>query len=548
MNITKLSRKNFIKLSGLAVAGGFLAACEVKTTDAKTPLILTTPTQERLVTVSNPPSATRTLVPTHVPATPTLTQPPTPQATATVAVEDIGLPDGDVLSIGQKQRLKQAALQFVASTEPDAIRVARSLGYLKNDGHPASVCGPLAVAILRQAGLISKYIDLHDFWLLNPRDSKNMKILERTFPKDEFQWYQNRVSTAEFDFQAFPLKAGDFIYLYAGDPGSFEHMLTVSHVDEAGRAYSVTNFDTPDGYLIQEVVLYDPTQPGVGKFYDWTNRKNYRYGLTGFGGFDLWRFAKPVLESGPQEEGLIQAIDDVIAKNGGNWYVLIRQINKPNLYAREIREPVHPASTIKVPIAMLFFHWLTKRSNQKLQDALQLGIDGRSYEQLLEAMLVISEEKATESILKALELAKEDLNKDLNEWGTDTIDVIKRIASAHDMAVLFEGLYGNFLGEEARQFMLEELKTYTPGDDTRWGAIRKKLPEGYGFYNKRGTITDNFLVVADWAIMECPTSAGKKTYILGAFGFQGEPQTTYEGLVKTIEEMAAAFWNYVQGL
>jgi hypothetical protein len=116
------------------------------------------------------------------------------------------------------------------------------------------------------------------------------------------------------------------------------------------------------------------------------------------------------------------------------------------------------------------------------------------------------------------------------------------------MAVLFEGLYGNFLGEEARQFMLEELKTYTPGDDTRWGAIRKKLPEGYGFYNKRGTITDNFLVVADWAIMECPTSAGKKTYILGAFGFQGEPQTTYEGLVKTIEEMAAAFWNYVQGL
>ncbi len=190
----------------------------------------------------------------------------------------------------------------MAGTEKDAIQVARSLGYLKNDGHPASVCGPLAVAILREAGLISRYVDLHDFWLLNPRDRMNVKILERTFPRDEFMWYQNRISTAEFDFQAFPFKAGDFIYLYAGDPGSFEHMLTVSRVDEGGRAYAVTNFDTPDGYVIQEVVLYDPTQPGVGKFYDWTNRKNYRYGLTGFGGFDLWRFAKPVLEVGPHEE------------------------------------------------------------------------------------------------------------------------------------------------------------------------------------------------------------------------------------------------------
>jgi beta-lactamase class A len=270
--------------------------------------------------------------------------------------------------------------------------------------------------------------------------------------------------------------------------------------------------------------------------------------LTGFGGFDLWRFTKPVLEAGPQEEGLIKAIDDVIAKNGGKWYVLIREIGMPNLYAREIREPVHPASTIKVPIAMLFFHWLTKKNPQNLKEALKLGVDGRSYEQLLKAMLVVSEEKATESILKALELAREDLNKVLTEWGTDTIDVIKRIASAHDMAILFDGLYGNYLSEEARRFILDALKVYTPGDDTRWGAIRKKLPEGYQFFNKRGTITDDFLAVADWAIIECPTSLGKKTYLLGAFGFRGEKTTSYENLVKTIEEMAGAFWNYVQGL
>jgi len=548
MKRATLSRKNFIKLGGLAVAGGFLAACASEVDEAKAPAVLPTVTQEQKITATTLPTATQTEVPTQMQPSSTLT--PTPTATIMVkpTVGNIQKLDGDGLTLRQEQLLREAALKFVAGTEKDAIRVARSLGYLKNDGHPASVCGPLAVAILREAGLISRYIDLHDFWLLNPRDRMNLKILERTFPRDEFMWYQNRISTAEFDFQAFPLKAGDFIYLYAGDPGSFEHMLTVSRVDEDGKAYSVTNFDTPDGYVIKEVVLYDPMQPGVGKLYDWTNRKNYRYGLTGFGGFDLWRFTKPVLEAGPQEVRLINAIDDVIVKNGGKWYVLIREITKPNLYAREIREPVHPASTIKVPIAMLFFHWLTKKNSQNMQEALKLGIDGRSYEQLLRAMLVVSEEKATESILKALELAREDLNKVLEAWGTDTIDVIKRIASAHDMAILFEGLYGNYLSEEARRFILEALKVYSSGDDTRWGVIRKKLPEGYQFYNKRGTITDDFLVVADWALIECPTSIGKKTYILGAFGFQGEKTTNYEGLVKTIEEMAGAFWNYVQDL
>ncbi len=548
MKRATLSRKNFIKLGGLAVAGGFLSACASEIKAANAPESLPTVTEERKITATTRPPVMQTEVSTQTQPSPTHTPTPTATITATPTVENIRELVGEVLTAEQEQQLREAALKYVAGTEKDAIQVARSLEYLKNDGHPASVCGPLAVAILREAGLISRYVDLHDFWLLNPRDRMNVKILERTFPRDEFMWYQNRISTAEFDFQAFPLEAGDFIYLYAGDPGSFEHMLTVSRVDENGRAYSVTNFDTPDGYVIQEVVLYDPIQPGVGKFYDWTNRKNYRYGLTGFGGFDLWRFTKPVLEAGPQEEGLINAIDNVIAKNGGKWFVLIREIGRPNLYAREIREPVHPASTIKVPIAMLFFHWLTKKNPQNLQEALKLGVDGRSYEQLLRAMLVVSEEKATDSILKALELARVDLNKVLNEWGTDTIDVIRRISSAHDMAILFEGLFGNYLSEEARRFILDALKVYTPGDDTRWGVIRKKLPAGYQFYNKRGTITDDFLALADWAIIECPTSSGKKTYILGAFGFKGEKADTYEALLKTNEEMAGVFWNYVQGL
>jgi len=548
MQKASLSRKNFLKLGSLALAGGVLAACTPESSGKLEPVNTPIVIQEAKAQPTRSIPASQTMFPTQT-QTPTtfptaLRDPAT--STPVPTSEHSDLSDGDVLTASQKEHLHEAALKFVADSEKEAIQVARSLNYLKNDGHPASVCGPLAVAILREAGLVSKYVDLHDFWLLNPRDSRNMKILERTFPRDEFTWFQSTESTAEFDFKAFPLQAGDFLYLYAGDPGSFEHMLTVSRVDEEDKAYTVTNFDTPEGYVIREVMLYDPAQPRTGKFYDWTNRKNYRLGLTGFGGFSLWRFAKPVLDPGPREEDLAEAIDGVIEKYGGKWYVLIKEVSRPNLYARKIREPVHPASTIKVPIAMLFLNWMVKQNPQGIGEALKFGFDGRSYEQLLKAMLVDSEEKATDSILKALEQAKANLVKMLNEWGTESIDVIQRIASAHDMATLFEGLYGDFLSKEARELVLKALSVYTPGDDTRWGALRKNLPEGYQFYNKRGTITDGILVVADWAIVECPTSTGKRVFILGAFAFQGDQKIIYEDLIKGLEEMALLFWDYVR--
>lgn len=551
MRKTSLSRKNFLRLSGLALAGGVLAACGAATPGSNVPLISSETPSATVVEPPELPIATQAILSPVPTACPTATifiskvTPTLPEPASESTQEDL---QSDPLTPRQKERLAKAALKYVAGTEQEAIQVARSLGYIKNDGHPASVCGPLALAILRDAGLVSKYVDLHDFWLLNPRDSRNMKTLERTFPKDEFLWYKSTISIAEFDFKAFPLKAGDFLYLYAGDPGSFEHMLTVSRVDEQGRAYAVTNFDSPAGYVIQEVLLYDPEQPGMGKIYDWTNRKNYRYGLTGFGGFDLWRFIKPVPDPGPRETALTEAIDRVIAKYGGNWFLLIKEISRPNLYARRIREPVHPASTIKIPIAMLFLNWIAEQNPQGIVEALKFGIDGRSYEQLLWAMLVNSEEKATSSILKALERAKVNLEKTLKGWGTETIDVVRRIASAHDMAVLYEGLYGNFLPEEARDFILDAMSVYTPGDDTRWGALRKNLPEGHYFYNKRGTITADLLVVADWAIVECPTSTGKRAFILGAFAFQGEQKTIYEDLVRGIEEIAGVFWEYVRQL
>ena len=241
------------------------------------------------------------LTPTRLLPTPTVSPPTTttesaPTATALPSATPTATPRG-ALSWEQEARLHQASLKFLADNEDDATIIVRDqIDYLESIGeHPSLVCGPLSAVILRDAGLLPADVDLHGFWLLDPRLRPSQIILETYFPPDRYEWYHFDTSTTEFDFNAFPLLPGDFIYLYAGKNGTFEHIITVSRVDEAGRAYTVSNLGTDDGFVIRELMLYDPNHPGQGQIYDWMNREiNAWLGMTGDGGFDLWRPKAPV--------------------------------------------------------------------------------------------------------------------------------------------------------------------------------------------------------------------------------------------------------------
>jgi hypothetical protein len=101
-----------------------------------------------------------------------------------------------------------------------------------------------------------------------------------------------QVPLNKMDWRETPLYPGDFIYIYAGSGGTFEHMLVVNRVDADGRAYAVTNHKTSDGYIIEEVLLYNPTNPDEGIFQAWTARHNSKNGSTGFMGFEVWRLRK----------------------------------------------------------------------------------------------------------------------------------------------------------------------------------------------------------------------------------------------------------------
>ncbi len=182
--------------------------------------------------------------------------------------------------------LRAISLQYLAPNETDATFIANSLGYLPYHAHPSNMCGPLAGVILRNGSIISANTKLSDFWLLNPRTHED--ILEEIFPANRFELTEVRIPINEYDFTKNPLSVGDFLYLYAGPNGNFDHMLTVTHIDEKGRAYTLTNVNTDDGYIIDEFMLYDPNTHGEGLFYRWNNRDYDYLGLTGSGGFDIW--------------------------------------------------------------------------------------------------------------------------------------------------------------------------------------------------------------------------------------------------------------------
>ena len=187
----------------------------------------------------------------------------------------------------QLERLFNASLNYLADSDEKSWQVAKSLGYAPLGGYPSNMCGPLAISILNDAGIVSKSTNLHDFWLLDP--AEDGKLLQATFPADHFEWIHISLPIDQIDYSKSPLRAGDLVYIYSGYQGDYSHVLVVTRVDATGKAYSVTNNFTDAGFVIQEYLLYNPNEPGTGIFYDWTNPVNRKLGLTGFGGVDIWR-------------------------------------------------------------------------------------------------------------------------------------------------------------------------------------------------------------------------------------------------------------------
>lgn len=192
------------------------------------------------------------------------------------------------LSVEQQKALYETSLNYIAPTSAQSLLLAKELNNVRY-GNPSNTCGPLAIAIMQDARLLGANINPHDFWLLNPNRDGDRALLNRVFPANYYEDIRFRTSLNKFDWQSFPLVPGDFLYIYSGTGGNFDHMLVVSRIDNSLRTYAVTNINTSDGFIIVEVMLYDPNDPTKGIFHSWTETQYAILGSTGFGGFEVWR-------------------------------------------------------------------------------------------------------------------------------------------------------------------------------------------------------------------------------------------------------------------
>jgi hypothetical protein len=456
--------------------------------------------------------------------------------------------DGNVLSESQRLRLLEAARLFLAPDNASADQMARSIDFIEGQNEAAStMCGPLSIAILQAAGLLGAWARPHDFWLLNPR--QNLQPVEYTFPIEKYWWHEFDEPVAQFDFRRFALIAGDMVYLHAGPGDTFEHVLIVNRVDEDGRPHSVTNYFTHDGTIIEERALYDPAQPGIGQFADWANRDiRNTLGNTGSGGFRVWRVrnGSSLQPAAGEANAALQAgLDAVFGAAGGSWYAAVKRSGGPTLYQYNPYEPFHPASTIKVPIALAFYHWLEGEPVVDWETYLQQsGVGGRSYSQLMQAMIVESEEDATQTLVDFLKPAA--LLELWQGWGFKYTRVDPRRSSATEIVAALDGLYrGKWVSAASRAQLLDLMAAYTVNDDTRLGRLRGGLPAGSAFFNKRGSLVDWPTVVGDSAIFRLGGEGSRDVFIASLHGV-GKGAAGYEELEATLDAAVSVVGEFLQ--
>jgi len=435
-------------------------------------------------------------------------------------------------------RLKNVAQKYLADTPEQAALVARRINYLGGKSESAdNMCGPLSAAILIDSGILNRDVEPHDLWLLNARDDGEgggMHTLQRiVFPPQMFEYYRVEQSVVQFDWSTFPLKPGDWLYLFT-TPNGFDHMLVVTEV-KSGIPYTVTNWERADvGFQIIRTPLYDPDRPGEGLFYEMTNPNRGMMGMSGGKGFLLIRKKEGLTSPLPMSD--LQSILDTRA----TWRGLIIQTDGELLFASRPNEKFHPASMIKLPLTMAFLD-AVEENGITSQDLETHGYRDATFKQLVERVLVKSEEEAAETMLEYLYFHNVNSQVLLESWGLEDTTFSPRRTTAFDLVKSMQLLYqGDVLSDWSRSLILESLATYTSNDDTLLGQMKSVLPDAQ-WLNKRGTMVSP-LTIGETGIL---VFNEQPFYVI----LQGTPKVnetiTYEEMEAAVEGFAIASAEWI---
>ena len=226
---------------------------------------------------------------------------------------------------------------------------------------------------------------------------------------------------------------------------------------------------------------------------------------------------------------------------GVDWYILIRDANTGNnLFERNADSSFPPASMIKIPTAMAVLSILQDQG-RTLEDLKTTGINGRNFDSLLEAMVVRSEESATDA-LEYFARGENQLRKKLDGWGLVNTKYDPRTSTASELLNSLELLNtGTALDQENTQYLLNLMDAFTENDQILLGKFNTQLPECV-FQNKRGTML-NPTIVADMGILKC----GENSWYLVVAGTPSvDSSATFEDIQASIESFAATFAGLVK--
>ena len=230
---------------------------------------------------------------------------------------------------------------------------------------------------------------------------------------------------------------------------------------------------------------------------------------------------------------------DAALIGGVDWYILIENQASEVLLAKNEHEAFQPASMIKIPIAMAVLKILQDQG-KSLQDLHSVGVSGKNFAGLLEAMVVVSDEHATDA-LEFFARGGDLLRRTLDNWGLQQTTFDPRRSTASDLMLSLRLLEGeSALNQEFTDFLLELMGTYSENDHLFLGRVNSTLPECQ-FLNKRGTLL-NPTVAADMGILIC----GEQTWFFVVAGTPAAGSSvTFEDIQASIEAFAVDFANFI---
>lgn len=236
------------------------------------------------------------------------------------------------------------------------------------------------------------------------------------------------------------------------------------------------------------------------------------------------------------------SLDQVMATliDGVDWYLLIEDQEGKTILNQNADASFHPASMIKVPTAMVVLK-IMENEGKSLADIQSYGVSGRNFAALLEAMIVQSEEGATDA-LEFFARGDNRLRKILDGWEISQTTYDPRRSSAGNLIQVLRMLdSGDVLTEEYRRFLLDLMGKESENDGTLLGYLLEAIPDCQ-FFNKRGTLL-NPTIAADMGILQCEQ---QRWYLVVAGTPAAGYQTTFEDIQASIESFALAFGEYLR--